>query len=653
MDFQKSKITPYFSFLYNGESIIKLLENAKVSTINNKEEFETIFLLPDGLEITQRIKEFPSYNSTEWVIYFHNKSNTNSGLITELFDCDISLPFEYDAAPAPGYVVKEGTAKIFNPAGSNGSRDEFCSKTQYILPGQTHKYACSGGRSSQGIAPFFDINRGDKGVICAIGWSGQWQSIISRDNQNINLRTGIQNIGFKLKPNEKIRTSSILLTTYENGQNEGHIKFKRLVKEHFSLIGNPGRPTQGPFSAMTWGALPTDQMINRIKKYTQNNFEFEYFWIDAGWYGAPNGYCPSEHVGDWASQTGNWEVNSTTHPDGLLNVTKELKETNMKLLLWIEPERVISSNPTPKEHPEWFLKIPGESYDNATWLLNLGNPKALAGTIELVSNFINKLGLGCYRQDFNVDPLQFWIRNDEPDRLGINEIKHIMGLYEFWDTLLKRFPHLVIDNCASGGRRIDIETLRRSIPLWRSDYQCTWDCDPETTQTQNMGISWWVPYSGTGTGRILGDTYRIRSCYSAAMVTTYWGYEGWEISDDQPLDWVRSTNLEYKRARPYFSCDYYPLTPPPMDDSNWAVSQYDRPEMCDGILLAFRRPLSSCETSRFEFGGVQPGHTYCFEDADTGEFIEISSNKLSTDGFVITIPQKRSSRLYFYTIKTC
>jgi hypothetical protein len=41
-----------------------------------------------------------------------------------------------------------------------------------------------------------------------------------------------------------------------------------------------------------------------------------------------------------------------------------------------------------------------------------------------------------------------------------------------WDELRQRHPKLTIDNCASGGRRIDLETCSRSYPLWRSDTQC-------------------------------------------------------------------------------------------------------------------------------------------------------------------------------------
>jgi alpha-galactosidase len=104
----------------------------------------------------------------------------------------------------------------------------------------------------------------------------------------------------------------------------------------------------------------------------------------------------------------------------------------------------------------------------------------------------------------------------------MNEIRHINGLYALWDALLARFPGLIIDNCASGGRRIDIETLRRSVPLWRSDYQCVWDADAEATQTQHMAIAYWLPHSGTGNGFGIGDTYKARSCYSSSFVSSYW-----------------------------------------------------------------------------------------------------------------------------------
>jgi alpha-galactosidase len=88
-----------------------------------------------------------------------------------------------------------------------------------------------------------------------------------------------------------------------------------------------------------------------------------------------------------------------------------------------------------------------------------------------VSGLITGQGIDLYRQDFNMDPLGYWRAADEPDRQGITEMRHVEGYLAYWDELRRRHPGLLIDSCASGGRRNDLETLRRAVPLLRSDYQ--------------------------------------------------------------------------------------------------------------------------------------------------------------------------------------
>ena len=116
--------------------------------------------------------------------------------------------------------------------------------------------------------------------------------------------------------------------------------------------------------------------------------------------------------------------------------------------------------------------------------------------------------------------LSIWRKADTEGRRGITEIKYINGLYALWDRLLERFPHLLIDNCASGGKRIDIETLRRSVPLWRSDSCTAANYLIQGMQNQQLAYNAWMPYSGAGTGRIF-DAYRIRSAYSGSLGTAY------------------------------------------------------------------------------------------------------------------------------------
>jgi alpha-galactosidase len=642
-----------FSLRYDDTAFADLLPTIRISLEEDTEGTirvrRTRYALPDGLEITRTVRQYPEYGAVEQVLSFSNKADRKSGLITHLMDADLNLVLDKDPAVRPGWRVDPCHTRIISTSGSDCTKEEFYPAERIIRSGESICYAPSGGRSSSKLAPFFDINQDQHGWLCAIGWTGQWQACMGRTDECIRLQTGIEDVSFRLLPGEQLRTSSWVLLPYSDGKVKAHNTFRRLVKQHFSLIGRPGRPEQGPFCTMNWGSMPSESMIRRIERMDKERFGYEYLWIDAAWYGASDGYCPSEFEGDWYTQTGNWQINPRTHPDGLRDVSAALKKRGMKLLLWIEPERVISTNPLPQQRPEWFLKRPDDTSTAQNWLLDLGNPAALAYTIDMVSNLIQDLDLGCYRQDFNCDPLPYWQANDEADRRGITQIKHIMGLYTFWDTLLERFPGLIIDNCSSGGRRIDIETLRRSIPLWRSDYQCVWDYMPEVSQMHSMGFASWLPYSGTGVGRVMGDTYRFRSSYAGALVMSYWGYEDREIDDSQPLEWVRRTNAEYKRVRPYFYGDYYPLTPLPGVDGGWVAWQYDRPAQSDGIVQVFRQPQSPCETARLEVGGLMTNGVYTFENADTGETVQLTSEVLAQEGLMVCLPQRRSSQLLFYS----
>ena len=121
-------------------------------------------------------------------------------------------------------------------------------------------------------------------------------------------------------------------------------------------------------------------------------------------------------------------------------------------------------------------------------------------------SLLTREGIDFYRQDFNMDPLPNWRANDAEDRQGITEIRHCEGYLAFWDELVKRHPDLMIDSCASGGHRNDLETMRRSLPLLRSDAIFDWIGE----QCHTYGFASWIPYWGTGL--IDFDAYSFRSC---------------------------------------------------------------------------------------------------------------------------------------------
>ena len=109
-----------------------------------------------------------------------------------------------------------------------------------------------------------------------------------------------------------------------------------------------------------------------------------------------------------------------------------------------------------------------------------------------------------------MDPLDFWRRNDAPDRQGITENLHVQGYLAYWDELRRRHPDLLIDSCASGGRRNDLETMRRAVPLHPTDYNY-WHLAAK--QAFHHSLFQWIPYFGSNTvpidhGRSLRDPQR-------------------------------------------------------------------------------------------------------------------------------------------------
>lgn len=652
MDFLKNN--KRFSFKLDGKNVWESEYTSESG--ENGNELTTVYVFNGGIRVTNIAKKYDKFGAYEWVNYIENVSDMPSGIISELWDCDCTLPLEHEEerkwiAHQPD--VKTAT-KIYAPCGSVWSKDEFnCDidtiknndRINHITVGNTKEYSSTGGRSSDGKAPFFNIHKNGKGYIFAIGWTGQWKCSIQRGNDDITFRSKIEDTFFRLMPGEKIRTSSIVIMPYECDAIDSHNKWRRLVKEHFSLIGKDGRDLNGPLCAGIWGGMKSSSVMERIDKIKSNGLPFEYIWMDAGWYGIDTKPTPDEFEGDWAYHTGDWRISSLIHPERLKNVTKDTHDAGMKFLLWFEPERVLNTTPIAIEHPEYFLSS-DDAYDNNR-LLNLGNEKAWQYCFDTISGLIEELQIDCYRQDFNFPPLPYWRKNDAPDRKGISEIKHINGLYRLWDKLLEKFPSLIIDNCASGGRRIDIETLRRSIPLWRSDLQCPADYDIEGSQCHNLSFNLWMPYSGTGSGRPY-DEYRIRSAYAAALTTNYSFSERENYCDTaEKVDFIKKYTNEYLSVRPYFSEDFYPLTELSEKLDVWCAMQFNRPEKNDGIVEVFRRENAPYETACFVLRGLDTDRDYLFTDADGGEFT-VNGKELSENGLRLTVEEKRKAKIYFY-----
>jgi alpha-galactosidase len=251
---------------------------------------------------------------------------------------------------------------------------------------------------------------------------------------------------------------------------------------------------------------------------------------------------------------------------------------------------------------------------------------------------INEQGIDLYRQDFNMEPLGYWRNNDPPDRQGITEIRHVEGFLAYWDELRRRHPKMPLDTCASGGRRNDLETLRRAFPLLRSDYRFV----PAGTQGHTYGMAIWIPYYGTGVWAV--SDYAVRSHWCP------WLGIGPNEVPGKGADWTdyRRMIAELRRAAPYFAGEYYPLTCYSLDETAWIAWQFNRPDLGEGMVQAFRRPDSYYESARFLLGGLERGARYIITDLDSRKSQEQTGRELAEQGLKVSPPKRASAIVLLY-----
>ncbi|MFH1572053.1 MAG: hypothetical protein ABIL09_28945, partial [Gemmatimonadota bacterium] len=194
-----------------------------------------------------------------------------------------------------------------------------------------------------------------------------------------------------------------------------------------------------------------------------------------------------------------------------------------------------------------------------------------------------------------------------------------------------------------------LETIGRSVALWRTDYNCFPFMNPDASQVHTAGLSLWLPLNSTSPFTRPGDTYQVRSAFSSGLVLNL---EEFGLSNcrapDFPWDWYRRMILEARRLRPCFLGDFYPLTPGGFDPAAWLAYQLLVPGTQEGAVLTFRRPESPMAGATYQLRGLQTAGQYELEDADSGRTWQAAGRDLMTAGLAIAIDTPRASRLLFY-----
>ena len=627
-----------FSFVYDDQLSDRLLVDWPKTVASRKiDDTRTLRSIiwkdpKSGLEVRCLAVCYDDYPAVEWTVYFKNAGNADTLILRDIQGLDASF--------------QRGEKGEFSLTGIKGDwnvAESFAPYRFELAPHDVRKFGPPGsGKSSDGPTgwPYFNLQMPGKGVIVAVGWPGQWASTFTRDGSTgLAIKAGQELTKLYLKPGEEIRTPLIALMFWQGAD---VVRAQNLWRRWFVAHNLPrvaGQPPPIMAHKHAGGALKDTATVQRM---LDAGIKLDLCWRDAGgdntWFPIAGGPYHREGKGWW--NTGTWQIDPAKYPDGFRPFTNWLHERGVGFMLWFEPERVGDPNSwLAKNHPEWLLPTNALTFgDNPSNdpILDQGNPAALDWLINHVDGMIKSQGIDWYREDMNGrGPGQAWRKNDTPDRQGITENHYVQGHLAFWDELLRRNPRLRIDSCASGGRRNDLESMRRAVPLCRTDFNQVYQAGvAEATQGHTHGLSSWLPYYGLSSR--FHDEYSYRSFYMPSFGM---------IGGDIPV--LKKAYGEWREVAADMLGDYYPLTPYSLERDKWIAWQFDRPELGTGMVQVFRRDQSPNDSARLKLHGLDAMAKYMVENIDGGTEIR-TGNELLSDGIAVSMPAARSARIYRY-----
>ncbi|MBN2046345.1 MAG: alpha-galactosidase [Anaerolineaceae bacterium] len=324
------------------------------------------------------------------------------------------------------------------------------------------------GRSSNDDLPFFVLENLDRtgGYFIGIGWSGDWDLVMERDQETVIVHAGMTHLNLSLLPGETFRQPSILIGEYHGPAIEGFRALRGHLRDHVQPK-HRGQPVL-PITCFNnyygdRGNFNADVFLREIKAAAEVGID--YLVIDGGWAGGGDDArweSLPEHIGNWERPAPN------KFPHGFAPVLETAEQFGRKMGIWFDIEHAHPTSHAVAQHPELFFT--GLLDNNGCHLLRLDLEAAREWAFDSICRIVDQLGGQYLKFDMNADPAPIWKQNDLPERRGATEIRYMENLYLLWEQLLEKYPDMLTENCASGGRRIDLEMIRHAHTSFLSDH---------------------------------------------------------------------------------------------------------------------------------------------------------------------------------------
>ena len=423
----------------------------------------------------------------------------------------------------------------------------------------------------------------DKGNCYAMSfvYSGCFQGEVLKDQLNqTRMMLGLQEEAFRypLERGEMFQAPEVILSYSAEGMNRLSQNLHHCIRQH--ICRGKYKEEIRPILINSWEAAYFDFTGDTIYELAKaaKEVNIDMLVMDDGWFGKRD---------DDNSGLGDWFVNEKKLGGTLGNLIKRINDLGVKFGIWIEPEMVSEDSDLYRKHPDWALTVPGRNpvRSRNQLVLDFSRKEVVDAIYDQICKVLDQGNIEYVKWDMNRSLMDVYssVKRDQGRVLH----DYVLGLYDFLERLVQRYPNLLIEGCSGGGGRFDAGMMYYTPQIWCSD-----NTDAIDRLRIQYGTSFGYPVSVVGShvsavpNHQTGRKTPLHTRGVVAMSGTF-GYELnlMKLSEEEKQE-IREQIAEYKSYAPIIQNGlYYRLSNPTTEEiCAWEFVHTDEKEQSKVLL---------------------------------------------------------------------
>lgn len=439
-------------------------------------------------------------------------------------------------------------------------------------------------------------------------YSGNFAIDIECDTREFSrLLLGInpEDFCWKLEPGEAFVSPEAILVYSQEGLGGMSRTLHKFYPEH--LMRSEWAKKKRPLLINSWEAayfnFDDDKLVEFAEKAKELGIEL--LVMDDGWFGNRN---------DDHRALGDWYVNEKKLKGGLSSLIKRVNDLGVQFGIWYEPEMINPDSDLYRAHPDWAIRAPGREHSLSRYqcVLDMTRQEVRDNIFRQMYDVISQNNIAYIKWDCNRHITEAASVALPPDRQGEFFHRYVLGVYDLMDRITTAFPHILLENCSSGGGRFDPGMLYYSPQIWASD-----NTDPIERLSIQFGASLCYPISSMGAHVSANPRAGLATKAAVAMCGTF----GYELDPrkmtEEEKEAVKAQVAQYHRDYDLIrSGDFYRLVSPAENPFHceWEFVSTDKREVLLTSVI-MRQPPHNFYIQKL--AGLDPDLYY--RDEDTGE----------------------------------